>query len=128
SVTFNLVPSNGSTVSAPQPPAPALSLTTERGFGIRYPWYVRVVQQKVSENWLKNDVDQRVTGAQRVYLTFDINRDGRPSNVQIEQSSGVPSLDESALRALQRVSTFGPLPADYARNTVSVKFWFDYKP
>jgi len=96
-------------------------------FGNRYAWYVRVVQQKVSENWLKYEVDARITEARRVYLTFDITRDGRPSNVQVEQSSGTPSLDQSAVRALQRIDTFGPLPSDYAANKVSVEFWFDYK-
>jgi protein TonB len=88
---------------------------------------VRVVQQKVSDNWLKYEVDTRITSAQRVYVTFDIARDGHPSNVQIEQSSGVPSLDQSAVRALQRIDTFGPLPGDYSGNKVSVEFWFDYK-
>ncbi len=96
-------------------------------FGSRYAWYVRVVQQKVSENWLKYEVDPRIGEAQRVYVTFDIGRDGHPTNVQIEQSSGVPSLDQSAVRALQRIDTFGPLPPDYAGNKVSVEFWFDYK-
>ena len=60
-------------------------------------------------------------------MTFDIKRDGQPPNVRIEQSSGVPSLDQSAVRALQRIDTFGPLPSDYAGNKVSVEFWFDYK-
>jgi len=96
-------------------------------FGSRYAWYVRVVQQKVSENWLKYEVDPRVSDARRVYVTFDIKRDGHPTNVQIEQSSGVPSLDQSAVRALQRIDTFGPLPPDYTENKVSVEFWFDYK-
>jgi len=96
-------------------------------FGTRYAWYVRVVQQKVSENWLKYEVDPGISEARRVYLTFDIGRDGHPSNVQIEQSSGVPSLDQSAVRALQRIDTFGPLPADYSGSRVSVEFWFDYK-
>jgi len=96
-------------------------------FGSRYAWYVRVVQQKVSENWLKYEVDARITEAQRVYVTFDIGRDGHPSSVQVEQSSGVPSLDQSAVRALQRIDTFGPLPGDYSGNKVSVEFWFDYK-
>src|SRR5215471_5664701 len=96
-------------------------------FGDRYSWYVRVVQQKVSENWLKYEVDPRITEAQRVYVTFDVMRDGHPSNVRIEQSSGVPSLDQSATRAIQRIDTFGPLPGDYAGNKVSVEFWFDYK-
>jgi protein TonB len=96
-------------------------------FGNRYAWYVRVVQQKVSENWLKYEIDPSITDARRVYLTFDIVRNGHPENIQIEQSSGVPSLDQSAVRALQRIDTFGPLPADYAGNKVSVEFWFDYK-
>jgi periplasmic protein TonB len=96
-------------------------------FGSRYAWYVRVVQQKVSENWLKYEVDPRITDARRVYVTFDIKRDGHPTNVQVEQSSGVPSLDQSAVRALQRIDTFGPLPPDYSESKVSVEFWFDYK-
>jgi TonB family protein len=96
-------------------------------FGSRYAWYVRVVQQKVSENWLKYEVDPRIAEAQRVYITFDVVRDGRPANVQVEQSSGVPSLDQSAVRAIQRIDTFGPLPSDYSGNKVSVEFWFDYK-
>src|SRR2546427_6820996 len=96
-------------------------------FGTRYAWYVQVVQRKVSENWLKYEVDPRITEAQRVYITFDVTRDGRPTNVRIEQSSGVPSLDQSATRAIQRIDTFGPLPSDYSGNKVSVEFWFDYK-
>jgi len=96
-------------------------------FGSRYAWYVRVVQQKVSDNWLKYEIDPNISSAQRVYITFDIDRSGRPGNVQLEQSSGVPSLDISALRALQRIDTFGPLPTDYSGSRVSVEFWFDYR-
>ncbi len=96
-------------------------------FGTKYSWYVHVIQQKVSENWLKYEVDPRITSAQRVYITFDVARDGHPMNVNVEQSSGVPSLDISAVRALQRIDTFGPLPADYSGNKISVEYWFDYK-
>lgn len=96
-------------------------------FGSRYSWYVRVVQQKVSENWLKYEIDPRISDARRVYITFDIVRNGQPTNIAIEQSSGVPSLDQSAVRALQRIDTFGPLPSDYSGNRVSVEFWFDYR-
>ena len=96
-------------------------------FGSRYAWYVRVVNQKVSENWMKYEVDPRIQSANRVYVTFDIERNGHPTNVRVEQSSGVPSLDMSALRALQRIDTFGPLPSDYSGGRVSVEFWFDYK-
>ena len=96
-------------------------------FGSRFAWYVRQVQQKVSENWLKYEVDPNITDARRVYITFDIDRSGHPNNVQIEQSSGIPSLDISATRALQRIDTFGALPNEYSGRYVSVEFWFDYR-
>jgi len=96
-------------------------------FGSRFAYYVRGVNQRVSENWLKYEVDPRIQNANRVYVTFDIDRSGHPSHVEIEQSSGVPSLDTSAVRAVQRVDSFGPLPTEYAGSKVSVEFWFDYK-
>jgi protein TonB len=96
-------------------------------FGTKYAWYVHVIQQKVAENWLKYEVDPRIASAQRVYITFDIARDGHPSNVQVEQPSEVPSLNISAVRALQRIDTFGPLPPDYPGSKISVEYWFDYK-
>ncbi len=96
-------------------------------FGTKYAWYVQVIQKKVQDNWLRYEVDPRISAAQRVYITFDVARDGHPGNVQVEQSSGVPSLDISATRALQRIDTFGPLPPDYNGSKISVEFWFDYK-
>jgi protein TonB len=95
-------------------------------FGTKFGWYVQIIQRKVSDNWLKYEVDPRITSAQRVYITFDVARDGHPYNVRVEQSSGVPSLDVSATRALQRIDTFGPLPPDYSGSNISVEYWFDY--
>jgi periplasmic protein TonB len=96
-------------------------------FGSRYGWYVQIIQRKVSENWLKYEVDSKITSANRVYITFNVARDGHPYDVQVEQSSGVPSLDISAVRALQRIDTFGPLPSDYSGSSINVEYWFDYK-
>ena len=96
-------------------------------FGSRFAWYVDGVRRKVSENWMKYEVDPRISQANRVYIYFEINRSGQPTSIRVEQSSGIPSLDQSALRALQRIDTFGPLPPQYAGNYVSVEFWFDYR-
>ncbi len=96
-------------------------------FGSQFAWYVQAVQRKVTENWLKYEVDPRITEAKRVYLTFDIARDGHPSNVRDRAIQWCSSLDQSAVRALQRIDTFGPLPPDYSGSKVSVEFWFDYK-
>lgn len=93
-------------------------------FGSRFAWYVDNVRRKVSENWMKYEIDPSASSGRKTFLTFDINRDGSPSNVKVAQSSGVPSLDISAMRALQRIDTFGPLPGGYPGSKVSVEFWF----
>jgi len=95
-------------------------------FGSRFGWYVNAMRNKISENWLKYEIDPRISTAARCYVTFDITRSGQPANIRVEQSSGVPSLDQSAIHTLQRIESFGPLPSDYPGNRVSVEFWFDY--
>jgi len=95
-------------------------------FGNRFGWYTDVVARKVHQAWA-NEVNPSVESAKRVYILFDISKSGTPSNVRIEQSSGIPSLDQSAVRALQRIDTFGPLPPGYSGSYVSVEFWFDYR-
>lgn len=92
-------------------------------FGSRYGWYVQVVNNKVSNNWYTTEIGP-APGARRAYVLFDILPDGSPTNVRTEQSSGVPSLDLSAVRAIQRIDTFGPTPTG---SKVSVEFWFDYQ-
>ena len=96
-------------------------------FGSRFAYYVDIVRRKVSENWLKYEIDPRINDARRVYIYFEITRSGQPVSIRVEQSSGIPSLDQSAVRALQRIDTFGPLPAGYNGNYVAVEFWFDYR-
>jgi protein TonB len=95
-------------------------------FGSRYGWYVDVIKRKAQQNWYKAEVDPKTAGGARVYLTFDVARDGSPSRVRIEKSSGSPSLDSSALRALQRIDTFGPLPAGYNEGTLNVEYYFEF--
>ena len=95
-------------------------------FGARFGWYVDIIKRKAQQNWYKAEVDPHTAGGARAYLTFDVARDGTPSNVRIEKSSGSPSLDASALRALQRVETFGPLPAGYNGRQLNVEYYFEF--
>ncbi len=95
-------------------------------FGSRFGWYVDVIKRKAQQNWYKAEVDPRTAAGAKVYITFDVARDGTPGRVRIEKSSGSASLDQSALRALQRVDTFGPLPAGYNGNELSVEYYFEF--
>src|SRR5207247_11167273 len=76
--------------------------------------------------WLKSLVDSRVSRAPRVYLSFEIARNGKISNLGVQQSSGIPSLDRSAQRAVLASDPLPALPPDYRGSNVNVNFYFDF--
>jgi periplasmic protein TonB len=97
----------------------------DRSFGDRYAYYVNIVNSKVSQNWYKSEADPLTSMDKSTTILFDIDRDGVPSNPRVETRSGSPSLDLSALRAVQRVDGFGPLPSG---NRITVEFTFHFRP
>jgi protein TonB len=97
----------------------------DRSFGERYSYYVNIVNSKVSQNWYKAEADPAASMDKSTTILFDIDRDGVPSNARVETRSGSPSLDLSALRAVQRVDGFGPLPQG---NRITVEFTFHFRP
>ena len=96
-------------------------------FGGRYGWYVAAVRNRVSSNWLLSVISPNILTAPRVYLNFDILHDGTVTNVRVTQSSGIPEVDRSALRAVLASNPLGPLPRDYAGGKVTVEFYFDFR-
>ncbi len=96
----------------------------DRAFGSRFAYYVGIVNRTVAQNWYTQEADPRASQGKRAVVVFDIDRDGVPSNARLEQRSGSPSLDQSALRAVQRVEGFGPLPAG---DHITVEYAFDYR-
>lgn len=95
-------------------------------FGQQYAWYVASMRMRISANWLLATVSPNIVTAPRAYLTFEILRDGTVTNVQITQSSGIPEVDRSALRAILASNPLPPLPPDYSGRSVDVQFYFDF--
>jgi periplasmic protein TonB len=100
---------------------------TDAGFGVRFAYYTAQIRQKVEANYYVGMLDPQAPG-HRVYITFQIQRDGTPTSVQIAQPSGDATLDQTALRAIQHVDTFGPLPDGYTGSHVNVTYYFDPPP
>ena len=98
----------------------------DSSFGDRYGTYVNSITRAISNNWLKSLVDASVQKAPRVYLSFTIARDGTVSDVEVKQSSGNPSLDRSAKRAVLASNPLPALPSDYRGGNISVSFYFEY--
>jgi protein TonB len=95
-------------------------------FGSQFPYYVDIIKRTVARNWYQQEVQPSTPAGARVFLNFSVSRDGSPSSVRVETSSGSPSLDTSCLRAVQRVDTFGPLPNGYNQGSISVEYYCEY--
>ena len=96
----------------------------EGDFGTRFAYYVAVIKNKISNEWHPAEIGPGAQG-HRAFISFDISKDGTPGNVRLEQSSGIPALDLSASRTLQRIDTFGPLPQGYSGTYLHVELWFE---
>jgi periplasmic protein TonB len=101
----------------------ASAMVQDRTFGARFAYYVNIVNRTVAQNWYTAEADPRASTGKSVVILFDIDRSGAPNNARIETRSGSPSLDQSALRAVQRVEGFGPLPAG---DHITVEYTFHY--
>lgn len=61
----------------------------------------------------------------RVVLSFKIDKDGDLKSLKVQSSSGVPRADRAAINAVKRAKPFKPLPEEYDKEYLAVKFVFD---
>jgi periplasmic protein TonB len=95
-------------------------------FASMFGWYVRQINAKMGSTWYKREVDPRTPTGARTYLFFTISRDGSVSGIRLDRSSGSPTLDQSCIRAAQRVDSFGALPPSYNKSTLMVSYYCEY--
>jgi TonB family protein len=95
-------------------------------FGNEYGWYVQAVRDRISSNWLLSLIDPSILQARRVYVEFDVQRNGTVTGLHVTQSSGYPEIDRSAERAVLASNPLPSLPPTYHGSTVHVVFYFDY--
>ncbi|MFB0518280.1 MAG: energy transducer TonB [Acidobacteriota bacterium] len=88
--------------------------------------YAYIIQKIVKRNWFV-PYQARVLGLRGVtVLSFQIEKDGRITNLSLLQSSDIRPFDAAALNALQLSNPFPPLPHAYRKDRVGVKFAFFY--
>jgi TonB family protein len=86
------------------------------------PEYLTTMLQLIQRNW---NSKQQVAG--RTIVKFTVQRDGRLTDVQIEQPSGYFALDQTAQRALVLTRQLPPLPAQYTEDDLTVHLIFQYE-
>jgi protein TonB len=90
-------------------------------------WYGAAVKAALESAWAKPYLED-AQGTVSVIVTFDIARNGTTSNFRILQSSGIPSLDRSAQRAVIEASPLPAVPPTWTEATLPVTMRFDLSP
>jgi TonB family protein len=90
-------------------------------------WYGAAVKAALESVWAKPYLED-AQGTASVVVAFDIERNGTTSNIRIVQSSGIPSLDRSAQRAVIEASPLPAVPPTWTEATIPVTMRFDLSP
>jgi len=90
-------------------------------------WYVRQVEKRIGQNWLKTSMGQLRTPV-RTTVSFEISPSGKIENVKIDQGSGMRSVDLAAQRAVLASTPLPPLPLELRRRKVRFVAHFEYPP
>jgi TonB family protein len=88
-------------------------------------WYLGGVQRKVWTIWMQQ---VKANFTQPITVQFTILADGSLEDVRVIQSSGVPSLDYAAQRAVYNAAPFGSLPKHYATTRCTIQGIFKPTP
>jgi protein TonB len=85
-----------------------------------FTYYIERMLALIESRWYK----PTVRPGTRARLRFRILRDGRVEAIELEESSGQPSFDRAALRALYATNPLPPLPPAYAKPSLTVHLTF----
>jgi protein TonB len=86
------------------------------------PDYLVLMVERIRSNWA-----QQAEVAGSVIIKFTIERDGRITEPSVEKSSGYPTLDFSAERAVVVARQLPALPAAFPNPTLTVHLNFQYQ-
>lgn len=102
-------------------------LGTGTGVPFPFPWYLENIFTKIELNWRKPYI-ANAADSYTCVVYFVITRVGQVEKVQVEQSSGVSSLDRSAESAILGSTPFPPLPTQWTEPDLPFRLTFTYTP
>jgi len=91
-----------------------------------FTYYLQIIIDRVSNNWFTSLVSPGITGSFQSTAHFRIYKNGQISEPKIEESSGIRSLDLSALRAIKTSAPFPPLPGAYEDEYLGIYLIFEH--
>lgn len=91
-----------------------------------FTYYLQIIIDRVSNNWFTSLVYPGILGSFQATVHFKIYKNGQISELKIEESSGIKSLDLSAFRAIQTSAPFPPLPGAYKDEYLGIYLIFEH--
>lgn len=85
-----------------------------------FTYYVQRMLALIETRWYKPPAPVGT----RAQVRFRVHRDGRMDGIALEETSGVPSFDRAALRALYAANPLPPLPPAYRSPSITVHLTF----
>ena len=85
------------------------------------PEYLLDMRDRILKNWNQN---QKTAGL--VIMSYNIQRNGQITDIEVFTSSGNPVLDLAAQRALVNTRMLAPLPAAFTGQRLPVRLRFEY--
>lgn len=100
--------------AAAPPPGPSIATLDNPDF--TYGYYIDQMLSLIRANWERPTV---APGVQAI-VSFQVQRDGTITGIDISQSSGSPAFDFAGLRAVHLASPLPPLPASFSGDSLGV--------
>jgi TonB family protein len=109
--------------AAPAAPEARIGMSGAPGVVSNFPfsYYLISVRNSIARNWYEPQVTRRT----RCTIAFRIRRDGTVEDARVETPSGVPTFDQTAVRAVVAASPLPRLPADFKSDQLGVHFDFE---
>ncbi len=85
-----------------------------------FAYYIDRMLGLIETRWYK----PVVPAGTKALVRFRIHRDGRVDSIELEESSGLPSFDRAALRAMYAANPLPPLPPAYGKSNLTIHLRF----
>lgn len=105
--------------------SPAAShLGTDVEVPARFQYWLDLLEQRIAAGWHPTRLGFRSDAATVCRIHFSVEQDGRISRETVASSSGVALMDREALKAVQSVGRFLPIPRGMADGSIGITYIF----
>ena len=101
----------------------SISISTQSS---RYASYLHKVKRKIELVWEYPPLAGEMGIQGRLFVKFEIDRNGKLKMIKLLKSSGAKILDQEAIRAIKEAAPYPPFPKDFKISSIKIHACFDY--